>query len=49
VLQCAGMSATETLLASAEDTRPRRKSMLEESLDGSSMTFHPYEPQGGDW
>ena len=36
-----GMTATEAMLQAAAADRPmRRKSMLEESLDGKSMTFH---------
>jgi hypothetical protein len=32
------------MLQSAQDARPRQRSMLEESLAGESMTYHPYGP-----
>jgi hypothetical protein len=37
-----GVGAATALLAAAKDARPRRRTPLEESLAGQSMTFHSF-------
>jgi hypothetical protein len=39
-----GVAPAAAMLQAAVDSRPRRRSMLEESLAGDSLTFHPIGP-----
>src|SRR5215212_8599145 len=41
-----GVAPAAAMLQAAQDARPRRRTLLEESLAGDSMTFHAY-PQPG--
>jgi hypothetical protein len=36
-----GVSAAQALVAAEKDARPRRRSVLEDSLSNSGTVFHP--------
>jgi hypothetical protein len=41
-----GVAPAAAMLQAAHDARPRRRSMLEDALDGSGTVFHSYGPDG---
>jgi hypothetical protein len=44
----ADVHPASVMLQAVVDSRPRRRSMLEESLAGDSLTFHPIGPDGNE-